>query len=114
MHLPAECRYLKSQIPDHKPTFCNQTGLKPEESSLFGEDKDSGEGLELHFALNSSVLNPSLQPTETGISEVVTKRYISDLVLMDHTIINFSYITGNKVSLTNTHPSPHWCLKICF
>ena len=77
MHISAECWYLKSQILDHKPMFSSQTCLKPEESFLFGDNKDSGEALEPHFTLNSYVLNPSLQPTEAEISELVTKHYVS-------------------------------------
>lgn len=77
MHISAECWYLNFRILDHKPTFYKQICLKPEESFLFEDDKDSGEGLQPHFTLNDHVLNPSLQPTEAEISELVTKHYVS-------------------------------------
>lgn len=73
MHISAEWQYLQSQILYHKPTFCNQTGLKTEESFLFGESKDSGEGLELYFALISWTLHFNLQkPKSQNYSQSIT------------------------------------------
>lgn len=62
MYISAECWYLKFQILDHKPTFYNlKSGLKPEKSFLFGDDKDSGEGLEPHFTIKSYAPHFNLQ-----------------------------------------------------